>query len=91
MLFFKFGCHIIAHFIINCCHLYGEQCYSYNTIMRTVHRVSTVVFCNCTECLPGVSGVFRAGGGGAMVRSLHLWSDCEFLDNFWTVFISFVS
>ena len=30
-------------------------------------------------------------GGGAMVRSLHLWSDREFLDNFWTVFINFVS
>jgi len=54
---------------------------------------SVTVFCNYTECLPGVSGVFRAGAewGGAMVRSPHLWSDREFLDNFCTVFISFVS
>jgi len=43
--------------------------------MRTMHRLSTVVFCNCTECLPGVSGVFRAGergvgGDGAMTPPL---------------------
>jgi len=56
-----------------------------------MHRVSTVVFCNCTVfawCQWRIQG---GGSGGAMVRSLHLWSDREFLDNFWTVFINFVS
>jgi len=33
-----------------------------------MHRVSTVVFCNYTECLPGVSGVFRAGCDGLTVN-----------------------